>query len=162
MLIAASLHAASGGVKTCGNETGDGRALRLNERAYRLRYVSVDSVRTLALEAQRLAVSGEQKCYALENLAFAAYQQMRFSKANALIKQARGLTRNQISQLALDVLAMKVAQRTGDFRAYHLAQVHADEKILRIQDEEEGLTQYEHDRLRYCRSEMHIIASTYF
>ena len=149
-------------MKTCGNETGDERALRLNERAYRLRYVSIDSVRTLALKAQRLAVSGEQKCYALENLAFAAYQQMRFSKANALIKQARGLTRNQISQLALDVLAMKVAQRTGDFRAYHLAQVHADEKILRIQDEEEGLTQYEHDRLRYCRSEMHIIASTYF
>ena len=162
LLIAASLHAAPGGVKTCGNETGDGRALRLNERAYRLRYVSVDSVRALALKAQRLAVSGEQKCYALENLAFEAYQQMRFSEANALIKQARGLTRNQISQLALDVLAMKVAQRTGDFRAYHRAQVHADEKLLRIQDEEEGLTQYEHDRLRYCRSEMHIIASTYF
>ena len=83
-------------MKTCSNETSDGRALRLNERAYRLRYVSTDSVRTLAREALRLAMSGEQKCYAMENLAFEAYQQMRFSEANALIKQARGLTRNQI------------------------------------------------------------------
>lgn len=122
LILATSLHAATGGMKTCGIETLDSLALSLNERAYRVRYVNTDSVRTLALMAQKYAQSGEQKSYALENLAFVEYQQMRFSKANVLIKKARRLTRNQLYLLALDVLTMKVAQRTGNFHDYHLAQ----------------------------------------
>lgn len=149
-------------MKTCGKKTLDSIALSLNERAYRMRYINTDSVRTLALAAQKTAQSGEQKSYALENLAFVEYQQMRFSRANALIRKAGNLTRNQLSLLALDVLTMKVAQRTGNFRDYHLAQVHANERVLRIGDEEEKLTAEELSRLRYCRSEMHIVASTYF
>lgn len=149
-------------MKTCGIETQDSLALSLNERAYRVRYINTDSVRTLALMAQKYAQSGEQKSYALENLAFVEYQQMRFSKANVLIEKARRLTRNQLYLLALDVLTMKVAQRTGNFHDYHLAQVHANERVLRIEDEEEKLTAEELSRLRYCRSEMHIVASTYF
>lgn len=162
LILATSLHAATSGMKTCSIETLDSMALSLNERAYGMRYINTDSVRILAQMAQENAQSGEQKSYALENLAFVEYQQMRFSKANALIRKARELTRNQLSLLALDVLEMKVAQRTGNFRDYHLAQVHANERVLRIEDEEGKLTEKERSRLRYCRSEMHIVASTYF
>ena len=162
LISVASLHAAAGGMKTCAEMTSDSVALSLNDRAYRMRYVDVKIVDSLAHMAWNVAQSGEQKSYALENMAFVKYQEMRFSQANRLISLAKEQTRNQLSLLALDVLTMKVAQRTGNFHDYHLALAHAEERILRIEDEEDRLTDAEHYRLRYCRSEMHIIASTYF
>ena len=134
-----------------------------NDLAYRMRYTDIH----MSLEAARKAYdrsSGDPdgKAEALNNMAYADYQQMRYDHALNLLKELYGFSRNQLELLCADVLTMKIMQRIGQGKAFFDSRLHAQKRLGRILSEEENLTDRQKHRLHYALTEFHIVASTYY
>ena len=89
------------------------RSMESNDLAYRLRYTDVSASQKAAKEAFSSASESSDKAEALNNMAYVAYQQMRFDQALHLLQQIYGFSHNQLELLCADVLTMKVMQRIG-------------------------------------------------
>lgn len=99
---------------------------------------------------------------AINHKAFVLYQQMRFTKALEDLRKIDSLTNNQVELLCADVLRMKITQRTGELRIFYRAWHSAEKRLSRIDEEFHLLSRHHQDRVLYARTEMHIIASTYY
>ena len=142
---------------------GDVVSLEGNDMAYRLRYTDVSA----SLEAARQAydspsASSDDKAEALNNMAYVAYQQMRYDQALHLLRKVYASSRNQLELLCADVLRMKVMQRIGLGKSFFNSRLRAQKRLNRILSEESSLTERQKRRLHYALTEFHIVASTYY
>ena len=135
----------------------------LNRRAYMLRYQNVDSsmhYADMAYEASANYPDGRAE--AISHRAFVKYQQMRYTEALKQLDRIDSLTNNQVELLCADVLRMKISQRTGELHTFYRAWHNAEIRLERIDEELHLLSSHLSDRVLYARTEMHIIASTYY
>ena len=134
-----------------------------NDLAYQLRYTDVSASLQAAKEAYALS-SGDSdaQAEALNNMAYVAYQQMRYDQALHLLRKVHSLSRNQLELLCADVLTMKVMQRIGHGKSFFDSRLRAQKRLQRILSEESSLTQRQKQRLHYAMTEFHIVASTYY
>lgn len=135
----------------------------LNRRAYALRYVDVEH--SLHYANVAYALSGnypDGQAEAMNHRAFVWYQQMLFSRAMEELNCVDSVTNNQVELLCADVMRMKITQRTGELRLFYSAWHNAERRLMRIDEELELLSKHHQDRVMYARTEMHIIASTYY
>ncbi len=133
------------------------------ERAYFLRYNHIDS--TLALSKRVLKESSPnswEHAYALNNMAYVAYQQMDFAKARRFIDRIRLTSKNQLELLCGDVMDMKIAQRENDGREFFVKRNSANSRINRIKEELGTMDSHQRIRYLYACSEFHIVSSTYY
>ncbi len=134
----------------------------LNERAYRLRYVNIDSVRNLSMQAILLSSHyPDGRSEALCNLAYVKYQQMDFGGVDSILASIRENCDNPFVRLCADVMQMKTCQRTGDGQRFYASKTNAENRMKRIDSRFAGLSTHERCLLVYAKSEFHIIASTY-
>lgn len=134
-----------------------------NDLAYRLRYSDISA----SLQAARNAYSCSEKnpdgrAEALNNMAYVAYQQMRYDQSLHLLQKIYGFSRNQLELLCADVLTMKVMQRIGHGKSFFDARLRAEKRLSRLLSEENNLTARQKHRLDYALTEYHIVASTYY
>ena len=134
-----------------------------NDLSYRLRYSNVSA----SLQAAKRAYScssknSDSRAEALNNMAYVAYQQMRYDQALHLLQKVYDLSRNQLELLCADVLTMKVMQRIGRGKSFFDSRLRAQKRIQRILSEENNLTERQQHRLHYALTEFHIVASTYY
>ncbi len=135
----------------------------LNRRAYALRYVDVDSSLHYANQAYIQSKDyPDGQAEALNHKAFVLYQRMLFSQAMEELTRVDSLTSNQVELLCADVMRMKITQRTGELRIFYRAWHNAERRLMRIDEELGFLSRHHQDRVLYARTEMHIIASTYY
>ena len=135
----------------------------LNRRAYVSRYVDVDTALYYAEMAYKYSEDyPDGQAEAINHRAFVYYQQMRFSKAMAELDSACSITNNQVELLCVDVLRMKITQRTGDLRTFYRAWHSAERRLQRIDEELHLLSPHHQQRVLYARTEMHIIGGTYY
>ena len=135
----------------------------LNQRSYALRYENIDSSLILAKKAYTLSDGyPEGRAFAMNNLAFVLYQQMRYGTAIEYLDKSYRTSRSQIELLCADVMYMKVAQRTGQGQLFFKHRNSAIKRINRLMEEESLLTDLQRSRLVYARSELHIVSSTYY
>ena len=137
--------------------------VKYNDLAYRLRYTDVSA----SLEAAKKAYASsydisDGKAEALNNMAYVAYQQMRYDQALHLLHKVYSLSHNQLELLCADVLRMKVMQRIGQGKSFFDSRLRAQKRISRILSEENNLTERQKHRLNYALTEFHIVASTYY
>lgn len=133
---------------------------RLDARAYEMRYRDVGETERLAREALRLSEGTD--VVAQLNLAYVAYQRMDFDGVEKILREVRANTRNQVYLLCADVMMMKVVQRTGDYTTFFRSMYDAQERMKRIEEEQNDLGEQERTFWLYSCSEFHIIASTYY
>ena len=134
-----------------------------NDTAYRLRYSDID----LSCQAARHALAespegSEAWSEAMNNMAYVAYQQMRFDQALHLLHKLHRSSRNQLELLCADVLEIKVMQRIGQGKDFFDSRLRAQRRLHRILGELETLTPRQQHRLLFAQSELHIVASTYY
>ena len=135
----------------------------LNRRAYMLRYQNVDSSMHYADMAYEASANySDGRAEAISHMAFVKYQQMQYTEALKQLDRIDSLTNNQVELLCADVLRMKISQRTGELHTFYRAWHNAEIRLERIDEELHLLSNHLSDRVLYARTEMHIIASTYY
>lgn len=148
---------------SCTHHQAREEAAFYNSQSFYWRYRNIDS--SLAYARQALHCSPQntsERADAHCNLAYVAYQQMAYSKSTSLLSEAYHCTNDQISLLCADVLAMKVAQRTGDGYSFFTHRNHALRRIARIEEEKESLNSSQKQKFHYALTELHIVSSTYY
>ena len=134
-----------------------------NDLAYRLRYSDVSASLQAAKEAYSCSSNNSDgRAEALNNMAYVAYQQMRYDQALRLLQKVHDLSRNQLELLCADVLTMKIMQRIGRGKSFFDSRLRAQKRLRRILSEESNLTERQQHRLHYALTEFHIVASTYY
>ena len=145
---------------------GERNAMSVEEacdRAYRLRYTDASASLQAAKQAYTLSEGNpDGQAEALNNMAYVAYQQMRYDQALHLLQKVYGFSRNQLELLCADVLTMKIMQRIGRGKSFFNSRLRAGKRIGRILSEEGSLTSRQKLRLHYALTEFHIVASTYY
>lgn len=135
----------------------------LNLKSYNLRYTDVDSSLFYAREALKFSEHyPDGKAEALNNIAYVAYQQMRFDLGKHLLEHNYQSSRNQLELLCSDVIAMKIAQRLGDGKLFFDKRLRALRRIKRIEEAKAMLTDHQLQRFLYAETELHIVSSTYY
>ena len=135
----------------------------LNRRAYALRYTDIDSSFHYARRARMAANSNPSACAeAANNIAYVLYQRMEFSRALAYTDSVYLSTNNQVELMCADVMRMKISQRTCDLRMFYRSWHSAESRLRRIDEQLRHLSPHLQERVLYARTEMHIIASTYY
>ena len=135
----------------------------LNTRAYRFRYVDIDSLLRLASEALSLSAHYPDGLNeARTHLAFFEYLQMNYDGVDSILKLVREESQNQLLLLSADVMQMKRCQRIGDGTRFFKAKSEAENRLRRIREEEDELTPRDVAIWVYGQSEFHIITSTYY
>ena len=137
-------------------------AVESNDLAYRLRYTDVSASLKAAKEAYTSSANPDVRAEALNNMAYVAYQQMRYDKALHLLQHIYGFSHNQLELLCADVITMKVMQRIGRGKVFFDARLRAKKRLNRILSEEGNLTERQEHRLHFALTEFHIVASTYY
>ena len=134
-----------------------------NDLAYRLRYSDVSASLQAAKRAYAYSYKySDGQAEALNNMAYVAYQQMRYDQTLHLLQKVHDQSRNQLELLCADVLKMKVMQRIGHGKSFFDSRLRAGKRIRRILSEETRLTERQRHRLHYALTEFHIVASTYY
>ena len=147
----------------CSSVDENSNAVRENNLAYRLRYSDISASLQAAQKAYTCSSgNSDDKAEALNNMAYVAYQQMRYDQSLHLLQHVYGFSRNQLELLCADVLTMKVMQRIGRGKSFFDARLRAQKRLSRILSEEDNLTERQNRRLHYALTELHIVASTYY
>lgn len=147
----------------CSSVDENSNAVKGNDLAYRLRYSDISASLQAAQKAYTCSSgNSDNKAEALNNMAYVAYQQMRYDQSLHLLQHVYGFSRNQLELLCADVLTMKVMQRIGRGKSFFDARLRAQKRLSRILSEGSNLTERQKHRLHYALTELHIVASTYY
>lgn len=134
-----------------------------NHMAYIHKYVDVDSSLSYANRAYSLCKDyPDGLAEAMNHRAFVLYQEMRFSDAANELDRVYSVTHNQVELLCADVMRMKLSQRTGELRTLYRAWHSAERRLARIDEELSLLSAHHQERVMYARTEMHLVAATYY
>ncbi len=162
-LCVALLLAACGGSHS--SPGGENVADSLNERAYHMHYVSLDSTERLAQQAWHAAgrgkwADGQQE--ALCHLAFAASMRMDFRRADSLYGLVLGESRNELLKLVADVGMMRVCQRRSANKDFYDYRNSALTRMERLRAEAGSMTPHQRLLWNFARSDYHLTLSTYY
>lgn len=136
---------------------------KYNTISYETRYSDIDSSYLAARKAYSLSRNYEEgRNEALNNLAYYYYQQMQFDRSASLLRQVQRQSRNQIELLCSDVMMMKVMQRTGNGYEFFRFRNSALNRMARINESLNELTDHQLSRVYYANTELHIVSSTYY
>ena len=134
-----------------------------NTISYETRYSDIDSSYLAAKKAYSLSGNYEEgRSEALNNLAYYYYQQMKFDISARLLNKVQRQSRNQIELLCSDVMMMKVMQRIGNGYEFFRYRNSALNRMDRINESLNELTDHQLNRIYYANTEFHIVSSTYY
>lgn len=151
------------GCISCTQQQAREEAACYNTQSFNWRYRNIDSSLVYARKALRCAPQNtSERAEAHCNLAYVAYQQMAYGKSTRLLNEAYHCSADQIELLCADVLAMKVAQRTGEGYTFFSHRNHALRRISRIEEERDYLSTAQKKKFHYAQTELHIVSSTYY
>ena len=151
----------------CGGGRGADALLRadsLNRQAYEIRYKDLNLSESLAREALEAGSADPSlRAEALNNLAFCAFIQMDFQRADSLLREVYAGTANELECLVADVGMMKICQRTAMNKEFYDYRNSAIRRMKRIGEDGKAL---ENDDIRrrynYACSEFSITSSIYY
>lgn len=135
----------------------------LNQKSYAFHYRNLDS--TLIYAGKALSLSSRYstgKAEAYNNKAFAHIALMDYKRAYAFLDSVYATTDNQIELLIADIQHMRLCQRESRNKNFYDYNEKALQRLKRIDEERAGLSAREQRRLIYARSELAIVASTYY
>lgn len=136
----------------------------LNRQAYEARYKDWHLSEDFARKALEIGEGySSVKAEALNNLAFCAFIQMDFERADSLLNEVYEETDNELECLVADVGMMKICQRTAMNKEFYDYRNSALRRMKRI--EEDGEAMGNPDILRrfnYACSEFSITSSVYY
>lgn len=136
----------------------------LNHSAYAYRYKEVDS----SYQAGRLAfvqarLYNRGKAEAQNSLAFCAFMQMDFERAEHLYQSVNNLTSDELERLISDIGLMKIYQRTAMNKEFYDARNRAERRMKRIQEDISVFSDPEEKlRLNYAFSEFYLVSALYY
>lgn len=134
-----------------------------NAISYETRYSNIDSSYFAAKKAYSLSGNYEDgRSEALNNLAYVYYQQMKYDHSIRLLRKVLKHSRNQIELLCSDVMMMKVMQRIGDGYEFFRCRNSAQNRLARINERINDLSEHQLRRVYYANTELHIVSSTYY
>ena len=134
-----------------------------NTISYDTRYSNIDSSYVAAKKAYSLSKNYDDgRSEALNNLAYVYYQQMKYDHSIRLLRKVLSQSRNQIELLCSDVMMMKVMQRIGDGDEFFRCRNSALNRLSRINESLNDLTEHQLRRVYYANTELHIVSSTYY
>lgn len=134
-----------------------------NTISYATRYSNIDSSYIAAKKAYSFSKSYEDgRSEALNNLAYVYYQQMKYDHSIRLLRKVYKQSRNQIELLCSDVMMMKVMQRIGNGYEFFKCRNRALNRLARINESKNDLTEHQLRRVYYANTELHIVSSTYY
>ena len=136
----------------------------LNREAYRVRYKDRYLSEELAMKALQM---GERypsvKAEALNNLAFCAFIQMDFERADSLLNEVYAETANELECLVADVGMMKICQRTSMNKEFYDYRNSALRRMKRIREDEQAMADADIlHRFHYACSEFSITSAVYY
>lgn len=134
-----------------------------NTLSYETRYSNIDTSYIAAKKAYSYSKNYEEgRSEALNNLAYVYYQQMKYDHSIRLLRKVQKQSRNQIELLCSDVMMMKVMQRIGDGYEFFKCRNSALNRLTRINESLNDLTEHQMRRVYYANTELHIVSSTYY
>ena len=134
-----------------------------NTISYETRYSNIDTSYIAAKKAYAFSNNYEDgRSEALNNLAYVYYQQMKYDHSIRLLRKVLNQSRNQIELLCSDVMMMKVMQRIGNGDEFFRCRNSALNRLSRINESLNELTEHQIRRVYYANTELHIVSSTYY
>ncbi len=136
----------------------------LNRQAYEVRYKDWRLSEKLAHRAMEVGGGYPSvKAEALNNLAFCAFIQMDFERADSLLGEVYEETTNELECLVADVGMMKICQRTAMNKEFYDYRNSALRRMKRIGEDEEAMKDAGIlRRFNYACSEFSITSSVYY
>ena len=136
----------------------------LNRQAYEVRYKDWRLSEKLAQEAMEVGQRYSAiRAEALNNLAFCAFIQMDFERADSLLEEVYDGTTNELECLVADVGMMKICQRTAMNKEFYDYRNSALRRMKRIGEDEEAMKDADIlKRFHYACSEFSITSSVYY
>ena len=135
----------------------------LNDISYAFHYKNLDSTWYYANKAFALADHySDGKAEALNNMAFVSLAKMRYQEAYRQLDSIPMLSDNQIELLIADIQQMRLCQRVSRNKDFYEYYENARRSLRRIEEESVNLTPRMRQRMIYARSELAIVASTYY
>lgn len=140
------------------------RADSLNRQAYEVRYKDWRLSEKYSLEALETGKGySSVKAEALNNLAFCAFIQMDFERADSLLDEVYDETTNELECLVADVGMMKICQRTAMNKEFYDFRNSALRRMNRISEDEDAMKDADIlHRFNYACSEFSITSSVYY
>ena len=136
----------------------------LNHTAYNFRYRNLDSLYEAAVQAERSVRfyrSGKAEAY--NNLAFHAFMQMDYEKAERLYRSVYEQTRNELELLVADIGLMRVYQRTAMNKEFYDCRISALRRMDRIAEDDALFAEgHGRERLDYARTEFYLVSAIYY
>ena len=138
-------------------------AYKLNSQAYDNHYRNICLSEELANKAYNISGKySDERAEALNNLAFASITKMNYDSAYIQLEKVAELTSNQVELLIADVQYMRLCQRMSRNREFYEYRERAKERIRRISEEKEKLSDHDILRFIYAETEFAIVNSTYY
>lgn len=135
----------------------------LNDISYAFHYKNLDSTWYYANKAFALADHySDGKAEALNNMAFVSLAKMRYQEAYRQLDSIPMLSDNQIELLIAAIQQMRLCQRVSRNKDFYEYYENARRSLRRIEEESVNLTPRMRQRMIYARSELAIVASTYY
>ena len=135
----------------------------LNQAAYSCRYKNLDSLYEAAEQAsQSVRFYRSGKAEACNNLAFHAFMQMDYEKAEELYLSVRDQTQNELELLVADIGLMRVYQRTAMNKEFYDYRISALRRLNRIAEDDALFAEGRgRKRLEYARAEFYLVSAVY-
>lgn len=136
---------------------------QLNDISYAFHYKDLDSTWYYANKAYALAEHySDGRAEAFNNMAFVSLAKMRYQEAYRQLDSIPMLSDNQIELLIADIQQMRLCQRVSRNKDFYEYYENARRSLRRIEEESVNLTPRMRQRMIYARSELAIVASTYY
>lgn len=136
---------------------------KLNSQAYDNHYRNICLSEELANKAYNLSGKySDGRAEALNNLAFASITKMDYDSASIQLEEITKISSNQVELLIADVQYMRLCQRMSRNREFYEYRERAKERIRRISEEKEKLSDHDILRFIYAETEFAIVNSTYY
>ena len=136
---------------------------QLNDKSYAYHYKDLDSTWYYAKRAYDLSSDyPDGRAEAMNNMAFVNLARMNYSEAFLRLDSISGITNNQIELMIADIQQMRLCQRVSRNKDFYEYYENARRAQRRIEEERNSLPLRMQKRMIYARSELAIVASTYY
>lgn len=136
---------------------------KLNSQAYDNHYRNICLSEEFANRAYHISGKySDGRAEALNNLAFASITKMDYDSASIQLEEVTKISSNQVELLIADVQYMRLCQRMSRNREFYEYRERAKERIRRISEEKEKLSDHDILRFIYAETEFAIVNSTYY
>lgn len=145
---------------------------KLNSLSYAYHYRNLDTTEHYARQAYQLALGDTTSLFnasyddgcaeALNNLAFVSIMRMDYDEAKRQLDLLATKTDNQVELLISDIQQMRLCQRRSTNREFYDYKEQAINRLMRINEERQTLSDRLQQRMIYAESELSIVQSTYY